>query len=230
MVKSCALKNDFNADLLGVFSSMDRKPLDLHPGVENTKIRAARLYSDIFSPPSVYAIFAFVLAFTQLPFFTAFLHAAIFSSLTSLLPIIFILIRIRLGQLNDIHLSQPGQRTVPYLLSAFGSLVAYLILRLIGTSPLFLDFILTVIIGLLSLALINSWWMISAHTASITAVAAFTWFAFSPQTALFISPLILTTIFVRYYLRRHTVLELVSGFLLGTFIISGAASLGFFRG
>ena len=209
---------------------MSRKPLDLHPGVKSFYIRAARLYSDIFSPPSVYAMFSFVLALTQLPLLTGFIHAVVFSSLTSLLPIIYILIRMKQGQLHDIHLSQPGQRTIPYLLSAFGSLVAYIILRGFGSAPLFLDFILTVVIGLLSLALINTWWMISAHTASITAIVAFTWFAFSPQTALFISPLIVTTILARHYLRRHTLLELVSGFLLGVSIIFGAAGLGFFKG
>ncbi len=208
---------------------MDRKPLDLHPEGKDLKIRFARLYSDIFSPPSVYAMFAFVIALSQLPWVTGFLHAALFGAFTSLLPMIYILRQLKSGQIRDIHLSQPGQRTVPYLLSAFGSLVAYLVLRLVGSAPLFLNFIITVIIGLLALALINTRWLISAHTASITAVTAFAGFTFGTPTGLAISPLILSTILIRYYLKRHTFAELLSGVFLGIIIVSGAGVFGFFQ-
>ena len=231
MVKSSGLSIHFKPDVLGVrIFHMDRKPLDLSPGKGNFKVRAARLYSDVFSPPSVYAIFAFFIAWSHLPFLTGTLHAAIFGTLTALLPMIYILFKINQGQLNDIHLSQPGERTIPYLLSAFGSLIAYLSLRWVGSSMIFLAFILTVITGLLALAAINTKWMISAHTASISAVTAFAGFAFNPNTALAISPLILSTLFIRHYLKRHTLLELISGIVLGILVVSSFAVFGCFRG
>ena len=208
---------------------MDRKPLDLHTKGKNLKVRGARLYSDIFSPPSVYAAFALILALDLYPILTGLLHSALFGILTSLLPMVYILLKIRSKQLHDIHLSEPGQRTAPYLLGASGAAVSYLILRSIGSNPVFLGFIITVVIGLLSLALINTSWMISAHTASITAVVAVTWVTFGLILALSISPLIISTGLIRYYLKRHSFLEIFSGALLGALIVSLVVVLGLFK-
>jgi membrane-associated phospholipid phosphatase len=209
---------------------MDRKPLDFYPEGKNLKIRGARLYSDLFSPPSVYAIFAFAVAWYRQPFQKGFLHAAVFGLLTSLVPTIYILVRLRQGKVSDLHLSQPGERTLPYLLGALGAFLAYLALQPAGSTLLFNRFILTVILGLLVLALINTRWMISAHTASITAVTVFAGFYFNLSAGLAITPLVLSTCYIRYYLKRHTMGELLSGIVVGIAVVSGPALLGTFQG
>jgi len=202
---------------------MSRKPLDLNPGGKKLGIRFARIYSDIFSPPSVYAIFAFVIAWSELPFWTGLTHAAIFGILTSLVPLIFLLIQIKRGILDDIHISTSGQRKIPYILGVAGAVSAYVILWFMGTSTLFLTFIIAVVFGLVFLGIINQRWLISAHSASISAVTAFSWFAFDWTIALLLSPLIISTFLIRYYLKRHSIGELVSGTLLGIFVVLGLA-------
>lgn len=208
---------------------MLRRPLDLNPGRKDLKIRAARLYSDVFSPPSLYPFFGFIIAWSELPFWKGSLHAAIFGVLTSLLPLIYILFLLKRGAISDIHLSNLGERKIPYILGVIGAALAYGILWSLGSSALLLAFIATNFFGLGLLALINSRWLISAHTASITMITIFAGFAFHPFTALILAPLILCTIFIRYYLKRHTLGELISGSLVGTLVVLGMAALGFFK-
>jgi len=208
---------------------MNRKPLDLNPGGENLKIRVARFYSDIFSPPSVYAIFAFIIAWSVLPFWKGSLHAAIFGILTSLLPLVYIIFQLKQGKVSDIHLSNPTERNIPYILSILGAGIAYLGLRAIGSSELFLDFILVIIIGLCALTIISIRWLISAHTASITAVTMVAFCIFNGTTAILLSPLIVSTFYVRHYLKRHTSGELISGVILGVVVVFASAGLGLLR-
>jgi hypothetical protein len=229
MVKSAGFISLSSLLFWSIFNQMDRKPLDFSPNTGSLGVRAARLYSDFFSPPSIYSIFAFIIAWTHLPFLIGTVHAAIFGVLTALIPMIYLLKKMKQGELDDIHLSQPGERTVPYLLGAIGSLIAYIALRMIGSSTIFLTFILTVITGLTALALINKKWMVSAHTASITAVVSFVGFVFAPKFALIISPLIISTFLIRLYLKRHTFIELFVGVVLGFLVVSGYAALGFLK-
>ena len=205
---------------------MVRKPLDSHPGRKSLKVRAARLYSDLLSPPSAFAIFAFILAWSELPFWKGSLHAAIFGILTSLMPLIYILVLLKRGRLSDIHISSPAERRIPYILGILGAILAYFALRALGSSELFLDYILANIVGLGSLAIINARWLISAHTASITTLTFFAGYAYNLTIALMLSPLILITIFVRHYLQRHNITELIAGVLVGMMVIWALASLG----
>jgi len=207
---------------------MNQEPLDKQSGGKNIFIRIGRIYSDIFSPPSLFAIFAFIIAWSDLPFWEGTLHAAIFGVLTSLTPLIYLIFQIKRGKLDDIHISTSDQRVIPYILGVVGAVIAYIVLRLIGTSPLFLTFIISVIIGLAALGIFNSWFLISAHSASIAAVTTFSGFAFGLPVALGISPLIISTVLIRYYLKRHSIGELISGVVLSIFVVVGLAVFGYF--
>lgn len=207
---------------------MQRKPLDISTGGTNIKIRAARLYSDVFSPPSASAIFGFILAWSELSFWPGTLHAVIFGSLSSLLPLGYILILLKRGVINDIHLSNAKDRKTPYIIGIFGAILAYVILRWMGTSILFLNYILTNIIGLGFLAMINSRWLISAHTSTISAITTFAGFAFPLPIVIAISPLVILTAIIRFYLKRHTLGELLSGALVGIGSVLVLFLFGFF--
>jgi hypothetical protein len=212
------------------YDHMQRNPLDVSTGRTNIKIRAARLYSDVFSPPSAFAIFGFILAWSELSFWRGTLHAVIFGSLSSLLPLGYILILLNRGVINDIHLSNMKDRKNPYILGILGAILAYIILSWMGTSILFLNYILTNIIGLALLAIINSRWLISAHTSTISAITTFAGFAFPLPVVFAISPLVILTPIIRYYLKRHTLGELISGALVGIGSVLVLVLFGFFDG
>ena len=114
---------------------MTRKPLDVNPDRNNFKIRAARLYSDLLSPPSAFAIFAFVIAWSTLPFWEGSLHAAIFGVLTSLMPLVYILWLLKQGKLSDIHISNPNERRIPYILGIVGAVIAFFVIKSLGIAP-----------------------------------------------------------------------------------------------
>jgi hypothetical protein len=205
---------------------MNNHPLDISPGDQTLKIRLARIYSDIFSPPSIYAIYAFAVAWSDLPFWEGTIHAAIFGLLTSLTPLIYLLIQMKRGVLDDIHISTSDQRKIPYLLGIVGAIIAYFTLMQLHSSRIFLGFVLAVILGLTALGIINQKWLISAHSASIAAVTAFSGYAFNLTTAILLSPLILSTVLIRYFLKRHSVGELISGVLLGIIVVISMGYLG----
>ena len=205
---------------------MIRQPKDAIPAGQSKGVRAARIFSNIISPPSVYASFAFILAWIEMPFWRGTLQAAIFGVLTSLMPILYIVYLLKTGKIADIHISNPKERHIPYILGILGAAVAFFIIRAMGTSPLFLDFILTNIIGLSTLAIINIRWLISAHVSSITTIAVFSGFAFNLLAGLAIAPIVALTFFVRYYLKRHTLGELISGLIMGASLVFVLAGLG----
>jgi general stress protein CsbA len=207
---------------------MKRKPLDILKENRTAGIRAARLYSDVFSPPSVYAIFGFVIALVELPAWEGGLHAAVFGILASLLPFLYIVSQMRRGKVGDLHISDPRQRQIPYLLGVLGAGGAYLILRAWGSSPRLLTFVLSDVLALASLGLLNNFFLISAHMTGITLVVLFAGITFGPAVGMGLSPLIGMTFFIRYYLRRHTVVELIAGMLAGGLIFASLFLFGAF--
>ncbi len=209
---------------------MTRQPLDANPNNTSPAVRAARMYSNIFSPPSTFALFGFIIAWVELPFWRGTLHAAIFGFLSTLVPILYIAYMLKIGKLDDLHLSQQRDRRIPYIIGILGAMAAFFVLRALGSSTLLLTFIQTNIIAITLLALINTRWLISAHTTSITTIAAFAGFAFSPTAGLAITPLVFLTFYIRLFLKRHSITEMISGILLGILIVLGVAATGAFNG
>jgi general stress protein CsbA len=62
----------------------------------------------------------------------------------------------------------------------------------------------------------------------ITLVVLFAGITFGPAVGMGLSPLIGMTFFIRYYLRRHTVVELVAGMLAGGLIFASLVLFGAF--
>ncbi len=208
---------------------MTRNPLDLNPKNTNPGVRAARIYSNIFSPPSMFALVGFIIAWIELPFLQGTLHAAIFGFLSTLVPILYIVYLLKTGKIDDLHISKQSERHIPYIIGILGASMAYFILKSLASSPLLLTFILTNISAITMLALINARWLISAHTASISAIATFAGFGFSLVTGLAILPMVALTFYVRHFLKRHTIAEMVSGCILGIAIVLTLAALGAFN-
>lgn len=193
----------------------NRQPLDLNPRLQSTGIQVARWLSNLFSPMSSFAIFAFTIAWVELPFWSGLLQGAIFGFWTALLPIAYILYQLKTGKITDLHISVQTQRHIPYLIGIVGALISMLIYLVIGSSPVLIDLSLAVMLTLIGTALINLRWLISSHTTSASLIAAFSGFVYGPQWWLFLSPLVLLVFFIRKYLRRHDYPELFGGIALG---------------
>ena len=194
---------------------MKLQPLDLNPRLQPTGVQVARFLSNLLSPMSSFAIFAFVLAWIELSFWSGLLQGAILGFFSSLLPILYIIYRLKTGKITDLHISDQRERHIPYLIGILGTIIATLIYIAINGSTVLINLSLAIAIALIAMALINIRWLVSSHTTSASLITAFTGFAYEPKFWLILSPLVLLVFFIRKYLRRHNYPELFGGVALG---------------
>ena len=179
----------------------------------------ARLVSDILSPPMVWGAFAFPIALrdaeTQEQ---AILWAAVYIVLVCLLPIIYIAVMVKRGDITDIHMRVRKQRIRPFLVSIACTGFAWFVLRLMGAPavvPLFalFSFVLLTVMTLISLV-----WQISIHAISITGVTVATAALYGLIPALLTIPLIILVGAARLKLKRHTPAQVVAGMFVGLIV------------
>jgi len=209
---------------------MKRQPLDTHLSQKPAGVRLARVYSNLFSPPSLFALFGFIFAWAEQPFWRGTLQAAAYGFLASLLPVLYIVALLKRGQVRDLHISDPVARRAPYRVGVAGALGAFLLVRAMGGGPMLLALILTNLIAMAGLTLFNQKWLVSAHMTGVMAIALLLVFTVGPLGGLAFLPLVGATFFVRLYLRRHTLPELLGGAAWGAAAVLGVAATGVLPG
>ena len=178
-------------------------------------VKAARIFSNVISPPVIFAALGLSLSWYELPFWDGLFWAAVYGFWVSLMPILFVVHRLRTGQISDLHMNTTRERRMPYLMSVAGSLIALLILALFRGPQLLICLSLFSAIELGILGLINDFWKISIHATSIAAAAVIVGLIFGPLAALLLLPLVIVVCWVRLYLHRHTSAQVVAGLALG---------------
>jgi len=205
---------------------MRHQPLDLSLKTSTGTIWAARLFSNIASPPALFSGFAFLMAWTDRRTITGLLWAALYGFLASLLPVLYLVCLYKLGRIRDIHVSSTEERRIPYLVGLAGAVIAFFMVRAWGHSPLLSNLILSHLALMLVLTAANAVWLISAHVATVTALTLLTGLVFGFIFSLFLLPLIPLTFYIRRYLKRHTPGELYSGLFVGAGIVTLLAATG----
>ncbi len=143
--------------------------------------------------------------------------------LTAVIPITAIWIRMWRGAVTDMQITDPKQRTVPYLYSILGFCFwCYLLIRILHV-PAFLAFVgvgATVAIALITV--INRFWKISAHLTGLGGlfgglmVYCIGIGAIPTYTTLFLwLGVILLVMYARLRLNAHTPAQVMAGWLLG---------------
>ena len=192
-------------------------------------VKAARIFSDVVSPPVLFAALGLAFSLRELPPVPALLWAALYGFLVSLAPILFVLYLLKSGRAEELHLSNTSERHLPYLLAVVNSAVALGLVRLWQGPELLGCLALFNIITLSLLALINVRWLISFHATAAVAAAAVTGFVFGLSVALSLAPLVGLIVVVRLYLRRHTLPQVAAGIALGAGTVYLLVLLGCFR-
>ena len=196
--------------------------------MNNTLFYISRTISAVLYPMFIptYGMLIYFLALRSLISYpTPLILIGIFGTLlfTCLLPLSVILVMIHRGNLTDIYINDPKQRTMPYVYS----IVCYGFWAYFCSQVMHLPrFIVLTAIGatvvLLIVLLINRTWKISVHLTALgglfggmmsfslaTGVSA-TW----PLIGCSVAALLL--MFARVYDESHTPLQVVCGYLLGT--------------
>ena len=88
-------------------------PLDEAKQNRTGLVRVARIYSNVVSPPTIFAVVGLALAWHELELLPGFLWAAVYGLLVSLAPIIFVLFLLKTGRIKELHMSNTRERHWP---------------------------------------------------------------------------------------------------------------------
>lgn len=181
----------------------------LHPlllptyGIILFLIDAVKIYDDI--PTSIQTI-----AIAGTAFFTFVIPASI----------IFFLWKTK--RIDSLHLDNPKQRTIPYVYTIIAYMFwIYFLISYVQLPLLLITISLCVIITLIAVTIINRTWKISAHLTGIGGllggICTYAFYAENvPYLLMFIVLMLaLFLMYARLYLKAHTPLQVVGGFLLG---------------
>ena len=179
----------------------------------------------LFVPTYGVALFCYMYAIQVMPLSLAWILVAIIGTLllTCILPITAIWILMKRGEVKDLQIENPRERTMPFLYTILGFSFWCYFLAAILHAPLYIIYVAvgaTVTIALI--ALINMRWKISAHLTGFGGMiggimsyclgigAIPTW----GTLALWLG-LSLVLMYARVRLQAHTPVQVCAGWLLG---------------
>ena len=203
-------------------------PRDYSAEVTVGTIRFARIFSNIVSPPTIFAGLGLALALAEDGLWPGFLWAAVFGFFVSLAPILFIVFMMRIGRITDLHMNTRQERYLPYLVSTVTSAVVLAVIYLFDGPELLSCLTILNIVVLVILGLVNAFWLISIHTASISAATVIAGLVFGVWAAVALLPVLLMVCWARLYLRRHTLGQVGAGLVLGVVATMALAATGCF--
>jgi membrane-associated phospholipid phosphatase len=190
--------------------------------------RAARLFSNVVSPPVIFALMGLALSLYSLPVPQALAWAATYGFFVSLLPILFVMWMLSSGRIAELHMSDTAERHLPYLVAILCAIAFLLIVTYAGGPELLHCLALFNLVTLSALALINSRWLISFHATAIAAAWTMVGLVFGWQASLLLLPVVFLVVAVRLYLRRHTLAQVFAGLLLGIISVASLTLIGCF--
>jgi membrane-associated phospholipid phosphatase len=179
----------------------------------------ARLISDLVSPPVVWGVMMFPIAFREADSREiAILWALTYGVLVCLLPVLYIAWMVRRGSISDIHMRLREERLRPFLVSMFCTGLAWGALRLMGAPSVVPLVAIVTLAQLAAMAAITLVWQISIHAMSITSAVVATGLLFGVGPALVVFPLVPLVGAARLKLNRHTPAQVVAGTLVGALV------------
>ena len=191
-------------------------PRDFHKDDHTGRVKAARLFSNIVSPPVMFAVIGLAFALTEEPNLTGLAWAVFYGLLVSLAPILVVLYLLRTGRIKELHMSDTGERHIPYITAVASALLAFLVITWLHGPELLRCLALLNTINLTALGLINTRYLISIHATGIMATFLLTGIVYSWTLAwVVVFPLLVGVCYVRLYLKRHTWTQVITGLLLG---------------
>jgi membrane-associated phospholipid phosphatase len=142
---------------------------------------------------------------------------------TAIIPFLSIGILYKFKKISSLTLDKPSDRQLPYLIT----LLSYIVLVIYFVTPInpFSQYMFVAIVCLMLVMLINIVWKISAHMTAIGGLIAmimFESYQFSLNPYVVISILFFIAGLVAYarvYLKSHTILQTLVGFLLGFVVL-----------
>lgn len=203
-------------------------PLDLDIHNRIGLVKAARIFSNVVSPPVMFAILGLVIPLKTLPFWSGFAWAAVYGLLVSLAPILVVLYLLKIGYISELHMSNTSERHLPYATAVAFALLAFGVVSWFDGPDLLRCLLIFNIIELIALGIINIWWLISIHVTGVVATWLIIGLVFGWAASLIAIPFVISVVWVRLYLKRHTPLQVIAGAALGIVSVLSLRLIGCF--
>ncbi|MGE5680126.1 MAG: phosphatase PAP2 family protein [Bacillota bacterium] len=183
--------------------------------VKSKSYIAARIVSTLFVPPSltiiIFTFFAFYYEQSVTELLTVLCVAYSFGFI---FPIIMFIYLRKKGKIIDQDASLKEERTVPFFIAVMMYAAGFLILVYSGANAITSSFWFCYISNTLIVILINKYWKISAHALGISGPLAAITYALGVKGFVFIFLLFIVG-WSRIRLKRHTLLQVIAGGVLG---------------
>lgn len=177
--------------------------------------------SQIASPPILAAV-AVLLSVAVTPSPLGWLCAALYITLTIVLPCAYIVSLVRRGKATDFHLPNRQERMRPLQITLALTTLAWILMLLLQAPHLLQVVALANFVQTLLFFVVTFYWKISLHSAAAAGLAALC-LLISGALALPVLALVLLVGWSRLYLRRHTLSQITMGAIVGGLLLAGAA-------
>ena len=203
-------------------------PLDHHEEHRTGKVKAARLFSNIVSPPVMFALLGLAFSLYERPSWNGLLWAAVYGFFVALLPILIVLYLLKTGRITELHMSNTSERHIPYISAVLSAGIAFALVSLFDGPELLRCLTIFNMIELAALGLINPFWLISIHSTGAMATMLLVGLVFGWAYSLLVLPFVILVCWVRLYLRRHTPMQIAAGLGLGVVTVFIMTLIGCF--
>jgi membrane-associated phospholipid phosphatase len=203
-------------------------PKDSHEADRVGMVRVARILSNIISPPIMFAITGLMLGLYERPIWPGLAWGALYGLLIALSPMLVVAYMLRSGRITDMHMSATHERHIPYLTSVIAGSIAFVIILLFDGPVLLRCLTVLSVIALGALGLINTRWLISIHATAGAATWLIFTLVFGWRVGLILLPFLVLVAWIRLYLKRHTVPQVLAGIALGISLVLLMRAFGCF--
>ena len=182
----------------------------------------AEFFSSIFNPVVFLLLMPFLIVYRQTASIEYALKWQLFTSIFLMIGITFLLFGLHKKIFSDIDLTKREERKEFYKMSLILS-AGYLVSAILFKGPVFyISFAAAgITVGAFILSLINNYTKASVHLAVATAFVTTIGILYGFNIFIFIFWIIPLTLWARHYLKKHTILQMIIGILVGLFVTLG---------
>lgn len=200
------------------------EPSAVRTEVRSASIRIAHVISEVLQPPLVVAVMLLVSPAGDSGFPGTIWFGALALCFVCVLPFTVVIWLVRLGKITDHHVSNRKQRAPVLMMTAVSVGVGLLVLMSLDAPASVLAMVLTIVGGILVLAVVSLFWKMSGHASAIACSAVIGVHMLGPYGLLLLL-LIPAVGWARVVLGAHTFGQVVAGSLFGGVVMAGAWSL-----
>lgn len=197
---------------------------EIRPQVRSVSIRIAHIISEVLQPPLVVAVMLLVSPAGDGGFPGTIWFGALALGFVCVLPFAVVIWLVRLGKITDHHVSNRKQRAPVLMMTAVSVGAGLLVLFSLDAPASVLAMVLTIVGGIVVLAVVSLFWKMSGHASAIACSAVIGVQMLGPA-GLLLLPLIPVVGWARVVLGAHTLGQVIAGSLFGGIVMAGAWSL-----